>query len=153
MFNKFEIHGDVLLRPFDVDIFEVANDVKVRAYLDKGGVIDFTIKAGYRSDLGSIPKTLQNWFPYMGNEELTACYLTHDILYSTQSHLHEFSKEFVDDLLCEMIKKLDTKVSSWKASCIWFAVDMFGSTPWNEFDENDYHAINNELLIVKWGDK
>lgn len=152
-FGKFEILGEVLLKPYANELFELAEDVIVIAHSKKFGIIRFTLKAGFITDLGSVPKILQYWFPYTGNQYLAVSYALHDILHSTQSHLHSFSKDFVDELLYEMVLVLPTGVSDFKASCIYKAVTWFGTNAWDTFDGYDLEAIDKGLLKVDWSNR
>lgn len=149
--DKYKIIGEILLIPAGKDKFEIAEDLIIKVKDSSAGTIKFTLKKGFITDMGSIPRIVRGWFPHIGNKYLAVCYLLHDYLFATQGHLHSFSKQFVDDLLYDMMINLPTNVSSWKVSCIWFAVDKFGWGAWNDFTTNDYKAIDNNLIQVEWG--
>lgn len=153
VFDRFTMIGEVLVKPYDNELFELAEDVSVKAHSATFGVLTIHLKKGFIFDFGSVPRLVRKWFPYIGNQYLALCYAIHDLLYSTQSYLHSFSKETVDDLLHEMILKLPTGIGEWKASCIYYAVDICGSKAWNEFDDFDKLAIKNNLLTTSWSKK
>lgn len=153
MYKQFLIEGEISLNPFKDGLFKLDDDVTIVAVLEKGSVQRFTIKAGFITDMGSIPRIVRRWFPYIGNQYLAACYLLHDCIYATNGHLHDFSQVFADELLYEMLQKLPTGVSQWKAWCIYSAVDWFGDGPWSTYDEYDKQAIKNKELVTSWRDK
>lgn len=149
---KFELVGEVVLKPFCTGVFELAEDVLI-ILRDKNGVQRFEINKGFKTDMGSIPRIFRRWFPYIGNQYLSACYLLHDALFATQGHLHELSKETVDELLFNMITNTPTNVKRWKVNCIWKAVDWFGWNAWNTFDIFDKEAIREKHLKHTWSEK
>lgn len=155
MFCKFEILGKVLLKPFDTDLFELAEDVAIKCFSEKYGVLTIRIKAGFKTDLASIPLWAQivTGLRSRGNPYWTAAMVCHDFAYASQSHLHSFSKDFVDDLLLEMILTLPTGVSDFKASCIYEAVHWLGDNAWKNFDEYDVETAEKGLGSMGWSDK
>lgn len=149
---KYEIVGEVLLKPIRDGWFELAEDVLIIKH-DKYGSQRFDISKGFVTDMGSIPRIFRRWFPYIGNQYLSASYLLHDVLFATQSHCHDLTKKTVDNILWEMITTLPTGVAEWKVNCIWKAVDWFGWGPWEDFDHYDQIAIAEKQLTHTWTDK
>ena len=147
--TTYKIIGEVLLKPYKEGVFELAEDfIVIRSSLS--GVERFTVKAGLKTDMGSVPRILRRWFPYIGNQALSASYVLHDALYATQSHCHDLSKQTVDDILWEMITFLPSGVAKWKVGLIWSAVDWFGWPAWDSYTGDDWEAITQKQLNHRW---
>lgn len=147
--TQYAITGEVKLKPFKKGFFQLAEDIQVKRTTE-AGVERFDVSAGFITDMGSVPRIFRRWFPYIGNQSLSACYILHDALYATQDHCHALSKQRVDEILWEMITFLPTGVAKWKIGLIWKAVDWFGWAPWDTFDQYDRIAIRNKELEHRW---
>jgi len=155
IFYKFEILGEVLLKPYNDTHFEVARDFYVLCYTRRSGVFRIAIRAGFLTDLGSIPKIAQSisGITSRGNEYMTAAFILHDILYATQDHLHGYSKNFVDGLLKNMMHILPVNRGSLAQHIINLSVLIAGGGPWEELDKYDRIAIDEDLMYIGWTDK
>lgn len=150
---KFELIGDIKVSPYDKENFELLEDFTIIRY-DVGKMI-FTIRQGFVFDFASVPHFVQSitTISQNGNKYYSACALLHDALYATQGHLHDFSKEWVDDNFKKMLDFLPTNTNKIERYLIWKAVDLFGNGPWSTFDDNDLCAIKNNQLSIDWIDK
>jgi len=152
MFNYFTLEGEILLKPVDDTYFEVAEDFTVKCYTERSGVLTVKVKAGLLTDLGSVPKWVQSLtgIHSRGNMFMTAAFIIHDFLYSTQSHLHDFTFDFVNDLLSDQMEHTQVGIGSIKQYLVYTAVDLGGRNAWETFDEQDYENIESQVK-PKWG--
>ncbi len=150
-FKKFMIAGEVLLKPHDKDYFRIAEDFEVKAFCD-AGVLTIPVKKNLYTDLGSIPRWVQSLtgIHSRGNEAMTVAFVLHDMLFSTQGHLHDFSFEFVNDLLSDQMEHTNVDLGSIKQYLVNTGVSLGGSKAWNTFDEYDYKNIATQTK-PKWG--
>lgn len=112
------IHSDKpILEPINGK-WRVVDDWHVTAWRKEIGY-EFVVKAGFVTDLGSVPTALE-WI--IENDRYVEAFVLHDWLY----HQKRESRYLADALMYEMIAQ-HSKIDAWLA---WSAVRSFGLLAW-----------------------
>ncbi len=108
------------------------------------GVVRFSVKPGYWTDLASVPKALRGVFDNgSGVFGVLIASQCHDVLYST----HYMSKEFADFLFFAILRHYGVGVI--KARLYWAAVRLFGGNAWKTLSDAQM-AEDRTLCSFQW---
>jgi len=112
--------------PYDKKHWKLTADYTIEMVTDEG-TYKFVLTAGWITDFRSGSSLIDVWVPKRGNREYTASVLVHDACYSGW-----VSKKVADELLRQGM--ILSGISKWKANLAYKAVDVFGSSAYNDLD-------------------
>ena len=130
---------EIILKKLEGKWWEIEEDLIICCRLDVG-VMYVTLKKGFQTDLGSVPKFAQSWINRANDNTLP--FLLHDAGYTYGG----FARHTWDKLLLDGLR---LKGMSWfKAQCVHKAVSWFGES---NFDNAD---VKKQMRVrLTWGHK
>ena len=135
--EKVECVAPALRKMPKKGVWEYAEDWMATIRLKGEGRLVFRIKAGYWTDLASVPKALRGAFDNGSAEYgVLVASQVHDCLYSS----HYTSKDFADDIFLKLLRHYG--MSRIKSYLYYSAVSLFGRSAWEGADEEDRKFIS-----------
>ena len=139
-----ETQAPCLQKLADKDKWAYACDWVCAIVLKDEGVLHFSVKRGYWTDLASVPQALRGAFDNgSGDYGVLISSQVHDANYST----HYFSKDFADELFYAMLRFYG--MGYIKAKLYYAAVHLFGDRAWDYLSESEA-SRDRDLIKVKW---
>ena len=125
-------------------IWDVCSDKEEPLTVEIDGVL-YRIDYHIKSDLGSVPRSLQRWLPrWFERDRYSQSYIFHDNLYNQHGlwvavaggwEFCEFTRAQADEFLYKCL--LIEGASKANAKMIWLGVRMGGWNPWGKKPSSD----------------
>lgn len=132
-------NGDPVLTKANADYWRLHEDLAVAIHTEKDGVIRINIRAGWTTDLLSVPRWLVPIFDdgTQGDKGIQLAGIVHDAIYGS----HCFSKHVADELFRQML--IIGGMAPIKAWAYFHAVDLMGDNAWDE----DADGVHDRAFI------